>query len=73
VQQGFLYQIEGIRFLHGMVRLLVGTMLDIERGSMQLTSLQDIITEEDVRYAGTKAPAHGLTLTAVGYNEWPHL
>jgi tRNA pseudouridine38-40 synthase len=72
-QKGFVYHIEGIRFLHGMVRLLVGTMLDIARGSMQVTSLQEIIAREDVRFAGTKAPAQGLTLTAVGYHEWPQL
>jgi tRNA pseudouridine38-40 synthase len=66
------FNIDGIRFLHGMVRLLVGTMLDIARGSVEITSIQQIIDKEDVRYAGTKAPAQGLILTAVGYHEWPH-
>ena len=65
------FKIDGIRFLHGMVRLLVGTMLDIVRESMEFTNLQQIIENEDVRFAGTKAPAQGLTLTAVGYHDWP--
>jgi tRNA pseudouridine38-40 synthase len=71
--EGLVYRIEGIRFLHGMVRLLVGTMLDIARGSMKVTSMREVITREDVRFAGTKAPAQGLTLTAVGYHDWPQL
>lgn len=68
-----IFRIDGIRFLHGMVRLLVGTMLDISKGSLEFSNLQQIIEKEDVRYAGTKAPAHGLTLTAVGYHDWPQL
>ncbi len=68
-----LFRIDGIRFLHGMVRLLVGTMLDIARGSMEFSNLQEIIEKEDIRYSGTKAPAHGLTLTAVGYHDWPQI
>jgi tRNA pseudouridine38-40 synthase len=73
VQEEIIYHIEGIRFLHGMVRLLVGTMLDIARGSLRAAGLREIIAKEDVRFAGTKAPAHGLTLMAVGYQEWPQL
>ncbi|RQV99387.1 tRNA pseudouridine(38-40) synthase TruA [bacterium] len=71
--EDLLFRIDGIRFLHGMVRLLVGTMLDITRGSLEFSNLQQIIEKKDVRFAGTKAPAHGLTLTAVGYHDWPQL
>jgi len=69
--EDILFKIAGIRFLHGMVRLLVGTMLDITRGSMDFSTIQEIIERQDIRFSGTKAPAHGLTLTAVGYHDWP--
>jgi len=66
-----IYQIEATRFVHGMVRLLVGTMIDIatERGTVK--SLREVLLSGDNRNAGTKAPATGLTLETVGYKDWP--
>jgi tRNA pseudouridine38-40 synthase len=69
------YRIEASRFLHGMVRMLVGTMMDISLGarSMAGSDMSEILTARDNRRAGTKAPACGLTLHAVGYGPWPQL
>ncbi len=65
------YEIHASRFVHGMVRMLVGTMIDIACSRGGLTSIADVLASQDNRSAGTKAPACGLTLNAIGYSEWP--
>jgi tRNA pseudouridine38-40 synthase len=64
------FYIEANRFLHGMVRLLVGTFVTIGRGKAGLEILEQIFAADDVRQAGPKAPAAGLTLMTVGYEPW---
>ncbi len=64
------FQIDANRFLHGMVRLLVGTFVDIGRGKKQPDDMAEILASQDVRKSGPKAPASGLTLTGVGYEPW---
>lgn len=61
------YRIKADRFLHEMVRLLVGTMVDIGRGRFGIEQMTRILTSGDVRLCGEAAPAHGLTLEAVEY------
>ena len=65
------FQIEANRFLHGMVRLLVGTFVNIGRGKLSPDGLRDILESRDIRNAGPKAPPTGLTLESVGYRAWP--
>jgi tRNA pseudouridine38-40 synthase len=70
----FVYEIRGNRFLHAMVRSLVGAMVNVatlspDRNMRNLTlkQLDNIINvEEDARVTFT-APAHGLYLVSVGY------
>ncbi len=64
------FQIEANRFLHGMVRFLVGTFVRIGRGIISADQLPEILAAQDVRLAAAKAPARGLTLIAVGYEPW---
>ncbi|HEY3294358.1 MAG TPA: tRNA pseudouridine(38-40) synthase TruA [bacterium] len=64
------FRVEANRFLHGMVRLLVGTFVNIGRGKTEIERLKQIMAAEDVRQAGPKAPAAGLTLIKVGYEPW---
>jgi len=65
----FLYWICADRFLHEMVRLLVGTMVDIGRGHFSLERMTEILESGDVRLCGDAAPAHGLTLELVEYGQ----
>ncbi len=65
------FRIEANRFLHGMVRLLVGTFVNIGRGKLPPDGLREILESRDIRQAGPKAPPTGLTLEAVGYRAWP--
>jgi len=68
------YEVRANRFLHSMVRSLVGSMLNLaavdpDRNSLNLTldRFKDIIgATTDERVAFT-APAHGLYLVSVGY------
>lgn len=55
------------RFLHGMVRALVGTMVDVGRGYTSDEDFKDILAKKDRTEAGKAAPAHGLVLESVIY------
>lgn len=55
------------RFLHGMVRAIVGTLIELGRGKISLTQLKQIIEARDRRLVPATAPAKGLTLEEVYY------
>ena len=55
------------RFLRGMVRALVATMLKIGRGKLSLDDFEKIIKEKDCTKASFAVPARGLFLVAVTY------
>jgi len=55
------------RFLHHMVRNIVGSAVEIGRGARSHTWLADVLASRDRRRAGPTAPAHGLTLIRVLY------
>jgi tRNA pseudouridine38-40 synthase len=55
------------RFLRGMVRALVGTMMDVGTGKTGMTEFRQIIRKKDRKAAGHAVPAHGLYLKSVSY------
>ena len=61
------YEVRANRFLHGMVRALVGTMVDIGRAYIPASQFQEIIAAKDRRKAGMAVPASGLFLEEVAY------
>ena len=61
------FHITADRFLHGMVRTLVGTMVDVGRGYTSYEDFKDILAKKDRTEAGMAAPAHGLVLESVIY------
>jgi tRNA pseudouridine38-40 synthase len=67
--QGFAFHIDSNRFLRGMIRGLVGTMLQVGRGSITLEQWHEIIVSKDEQRVDFSTPAHGLYLTAI---EYPH-
>ena len=61
------YNITANSFLYGMVRSLVGTMLEVAEGKRDLADFQRLFSEGDRIEAGPAVLARGLTLTNVGY------
>lgn len=61
------FDVRANRFLRGMVRGLVGTMLKVGRGRISLTQFQDILQAADNRETDFSVPPQGLFLTEVRY------
>ncbi len=57
------------RFLHNMVRIVVGTLVDIGRGRWEPEYMAEILASGDRRLAGPTAPPQGLFLRHVSYPE----
>lgn len=62
-----IFQISANRFLHGMVRTLVGTMVEVGRGYRPLEDFKGILEAKDRKAAGMAAPAKGLFLERIIY------
>ena len=62
------FHIKADRFLRGMVRTIVGTILKVATGKMDIAALERLIREKPaVRPVLALMPPHGLTLLEVGY------
>jgi tRNA pseudouridine38-40 synthase len=64
-----IYRVRGSGFLHHMVRNLVGTMLDIGRGRIAPNAIPKILAARSRAAAGPTAPARGLFLHSVEYEQ----
>lgn len=58
----------GEGFLQYMVRILVGTLIEVGEGKRDPLSMTALLEARDRRLAGPTAPAQGLTLMEVRYN-----
>jgi tRNA pseudouridine38-40 synthase len=63
------FTVKADRFLRNMVRALVGTILEVGIGKINLEEFRAIIGRKDRGAAGLSVPAHGLFLTDVEYPE----
>ena len=61
------FNVSANRFLRGMVRGLVGTMLLVGRKKISLSTFEEIIQIKDCTKANFATPAHGLFLEKVSY------
>ena len=70
VQDGeiLVYQVCGNGFLHHMVRNLVGTFVDVGRGTLKPEDITGILVARERSAAGPTAPAQGLFLRSVEYD-----
>jgi len=64
---GLVFEIEANRFLHHMVRFLVGTMIDAGLGRRPVSDVDTLLTATDNRDVSPPAPAHALFLDRVRY------
>lgn len=67
LESGWQFEVEGDRFLRGMVRGLVGTMLQAARGRMDVEGFFSILRSQDSIRADFTPPGRGLTLLAVKF------
>ena len=56
--------VSGTGFLYNMVRIMVGTLMQVGIGMYEPTHVKEILDEKDRLLAGPVAPANGLTLYA---------
>jgi len=61
------FTITADRFLRNMVRAIVGTMINIGQGKIEVAHLRKIIESKNRNEAGFSVPAHGLYLTHIVY------
>lgn len=66
-EYGLYYQVTANRFLRGMVRALVATMLKVGRGRLSMDGFRQLLETPRFGAAFFDAPAHGLTLMKVNY------
>ncbi|MFT6865929.1 MAG: tRNA pseudouridine38-40 synthase [Cyclobacteriaceae bacterium] len=66
---GSVFRVSANRFLRGMVRAMVGTLLEIGQGRMTIEQLKLVLESGDRRKAGRAVPPEGLYLTWVSYPE----
>lgn len=65
--RGFRFEIEADRFLHHMVRLLVGTMVDIGLERRPVSDMELLLTRSDNHETSPPAPPEGLYFVAAEY------
>jgi len=63
----FIFEIRANRFVHNMVRIIVGTCVEIGRGGLAPAVMTEILAARDRCAAGRTAPAHGLFLLQILY------
>jgi hypothetical protein len=64
---GIAFAITANRFLHHMVRFLVGTMLDVASGRRDIGVISRLLESEDNHEVSPPAPPYGLYLERVEY------
>ena len=64
---GLVFRIRSNRFVRGMVRLVVGTLLDVGRGKLTPAEFQQVLHRQQRVAASGAAPAKGLYLSKVEY------
>jgi tRNA pseudouridine38-40 synthase len=65
--RGVSFQVEADRFLHHMVRMLVGTMVEIGLGRRPLGDMEMLLARRDNLATSPPAPPHGLYFVAATY------
>jgi tRNA pseudouridine38-40 synthase len=61
------FWIEADAFMHNMVRILVGTMLEVGSGRRSVREFESLLEGSFREQAGETVPAHGLYLASVAY------
>ena len=66
-EEYIIFEIEAIRFFHNMIRIIVGTLLEVGRGTIDIDDFNNILNNRDRTKAGPTVPPKGLFLVNVEY------
>ena len=61
------FEITATHFFHNMIRIIIGTLLEVGQGKMSIEKFSQILEARDRSQAGPTAPPHGLVLVKVDY------
>lgn len=62
-------RVTGNGFLYNMVRIIAGTLVKVGAGELAPAQIEEILAAADRSAAGPTAPAHGLTMIGITYDE----
>jgi tRNA pseudouridine38-40 synthase len=62
------FKISGNAFLHNMIRIIVGTVVEMYREGRDPSYIKKILKKKDRDCSGKTAPAYGLYLSRISYN-----
>ncbi len=65
------YRVVGNGFLYNMVRIMVGTMVEIGLEKRSVDDIESLLASKGRKHAGITAPPHGLYLVRVHYGQLP--
>jgi len=66
-ENGYYFEIGANRFLRNMVRAIIGTLIDIGIGKLELVDIPKILAAKDRQEASISAPGHALFLWKIDY------
>ena len=65
--EGLVFTITADRFLHNMVRAIVGTTIEVGKGKKSVAEFENVIASKSRQNAGASVPGHGLFLAKIEY------
>lgn len=71
VGERLIYSVRGSGFLKHMVRNIVGTLIEVGRGNLGCAGIEALLQPGEGRKGGPTAPAKGLTMESVEYDDAP--
>jgi tRNA pseudouridine38-40 synthase len=72
LDSGFQFKVSANRFLRGMVRAIVGTLMEAGKNKMSKEEFIHILNSGDRKLAGHAVPAHALFLEQITYPYLSH-
>jgi len=66
-KKSIIFEIEGKSFLYNMVRIIVGTLIEVGRGKIEPKEVKKILESKDRKNAGPTIPPNGLYMKKMKY------
>jgi tRNA pseudouridine38-40 synthase len=63
----YVFRVEGAGFLRNQIRLMMGALIQLGKGELQLTDIEESLKPENTRVINSIAPASGLILNRIDF------